>query len=153
MSSNQKPTLEDLLKLKRAERPSDAAWAEFDADLKRKLLCTIVEKESVWQRYLPSFSFGRRAVYASVSVVALVAAVFVPFYAASWGASGLSSEGEVSVSKCTPLPNIPHSFADNILASEKSSIETPVSAPMNLVENPSVRYVNSQISASGASVF
>lgn len=42
------PTIEDLLRLKRAERPDDAFWHEFDAGLRRKQLAAIVEPRPWW---------------------------------------------------------------------------------------------------------
>jgi hypothetical protein len=42
----QKPTLEELLRLKRAERPADEFWARFDAGLRAKQLSALVEKPS-----------------------------------------------------------------------------------------------------------
>lgn len=43
-----KVTVEDLLRLKRAERPPAEFWAEFDAGLRRKQLVAMVERKSVW---------------------------------------------------------------------------------------------------------
>jgi len=46
-----KVTLEDLLRLKRAERPPEAFWAEFDRTLHAKQLAAIVEKRPWWRQY------------------------------------------------------------------------------------------------------
>lgn len=40
----QKPTIEDLLRLKRAERPAENFWARFDAELRAKQLAALVQK-------------------------------------------------------------------------------------------------------------
>ena len=45
-----KVTLEDLLRLKRAERPPVEFWAEFDRTLHAKQLAAIVEKRPWWRR-------------------------------------------------------------------------------------------------------
>ncbi|HEY9155937.1 MAG TPA: hypothetical protein VIM69_12445, partial [Opitutaceae bacterium] len=45
-----KVTLEDLLRLKRAERPPAEFWAEFDRTLHAKQLAAIVEKRPWWRR-------------------------------------------------------------------------------------------------------
>jgi hypothetical protein len=40
----QKPTIEDLLRLKRAERPTEDFWTRFDAELRAKQLAALVQK-------------------------------------------------------------------------------------------------------------
>ena len=45
-----KVSLEDLLRLKRAERPDAAFWAEFESQLRRKQLAAIVVKRPWWRR-------------------------------------------------------------------------------------------------------
>ena len=44
----EKVTIEDLLRLKRAERPSPEFWAKFEKDLRAKQLAAIVEKRPWW---------------------------------------------------------------------------------------------------------
>jgi hypothetical protein len=43
-----KPSLEDLLRLKRAERPDAAFWEEFDRGLRQKQLAAIIEPRPWW---------------------------------------------------------------------------------------------------------
>lgn len=54
MSDRQSPqskvSVEDLLRLKRAERPASAFWTEFDDQLRRKQLAAIVDKRPWWRR-------------------------------------------------------------------------------------------------------
>ncbi len=45
-----KVSLEDLLRLKRAERPAPEFWAEFEDQLRRKQLAAIVDKRPWWRR-------------------------------------------------------------------------------------------------------
>lgn len=40
----QKPTIEDLLRLKRAERPTEDFWTRFDTELRAKQLAALVQK-------------------------------------------------------------------------------------------------------------
>ena len=54
-------TLEDLFRLKRAERPPAEFWARFDHELRAKQLAAIVEKRP-WWRTLPS-AFGSLSRY------------------------------------------------------------------------------------------
>lgn len=44
-------TLEDLLRLKRAERPAAEFWNQFDRELRAKQLAAIVEKRPWWRRF------------------------------------------------------------------------------------------------------
>ena len=43
-----KPTLEQLLRLKRMERPSPEFWTRFEAELRQKQLTALVEKRRWW---------------------------------------------------------------------------------------------------------
>jgi len=45
---NQSVTIDDLLKLKRAEAPPQEFWAQFERDLREKQLAAIVEKRPWW---------------------------------------------------------------------------------------------------------
>lgn len=47
-----KPSLEDLLRLKRSERPAPGFWEEFDRELRTKQLAALVERKP-WWRTLP----------------------------------------------------------------------------------------------------
>lgn len=48
--SDQKVTLEDLLKLKRLEKPSEVFWNRFDRELQEKTWSALVEKVSIGER-------------------------------------------------------------------------------------------------------
>lgn len=50
MKQDKRPvTVEDLLRLKRAERPADDFWLEFDRQLRAKQLSALVEKRPWWR--------------------------------------------------------------------------------------------------------
>jgi hypothetical protein len=53
-------TIEDLLRLKRAERPPVEFWTEFDRTLRSKQLAALVEKRPWWQRLPDAFGGLRR---------------------------------------------------------------------------------------------
>ncbi|WP_404423909.1 hypothetical protein [Nibricoccus sp. IMCC34717] len=58
MNSPQTPkepqvTLEALLRLKRAERPSPEFWVQFDAELKRRQLAAAIEQRRPWWQFSP----------------------------------------------------------------------------------------------------
>ena len=48
--SNRPVSIEDLLRLKRAERPPAEFWGEFDRQLRSKQLAALVAKRPWWQR-------------------------------------------------------------------------------------------------------
>ena len=48
--------LEDLLRLKRSERPSDQFWNEFDRELHQRMLQTLVKKDPWYLQVLRVFS-------------------------------------------------------------------------------------------------
>lgn len=48
--SQAKVTLEDLLRLKRCERPPAEFWARFERELRQKQLAALVVRQSWWQR-------------------------------------------------------------------------------------------------------
>ena len=75
---NERPTeinIEDLLRLKRSERPSEAFWNDFDRDLHQRMLQTLVKKDPWYLQVLRGFSgrIGQSiAVAAAAAVVAMV---------------------------------------------------------------------------------
>lgn len=76
--SNRPITLEDLLRLKRAERPPAEFWSEFDRSLRAKQLAALVEKRPWWQTLphaLGRLSRYRIALGASAAVVITVFSV------------------------------------------------------------------------------
>ena len=80
--SDQRPkvTVEDLLRLKRAERPAAEFWTNFERELRQKQLTALLNKRPWWQE-LPQF-LTRRA-YLPVGATAILAftLVSVKFYA------------------------------------------------------------------------
>lgn len=68
-----KPTLEELLQLKRYERPDAQFWAGFERELRQKQLTALVEKPRWWHSF---GSVGRR-VYVPAGAAAMVAFALV----------------------------------------------------------------------------
>ena len=51
-SNNRSPlTLEDLLRLKRAERPSPEFWNRFEVELRQKQLAALIDRRPWWQTF------------------------------------------------------------------------------------------------------
>ena len=74
-----KVTIEDLLHLKRAERPAAEFWSNFERELRQKQLSALLEKRPWWQG-LPQL-VARRA-YLPLGATAILAftLVSVKFY-------------------------------------------------------------------------
>lgn len=91
--------LEDLLRLKRSERPSDQFWNEFDQELHQRMLQTLVKKDPWYLQLMRGFS-GRilqnTALAAAAVVVGmvLVRPAFQPM-ASSMGAIAMDSAAVV----------------------------------------------------------
>lgn len=75
--SNRPVALEDLLRLKRAERPPAEFWSEFDRKLREKQLAALVAKRPWWQRLprlVPTLARYRLVLGSTaVAAIALVA--------------------------------------------------------------------------------
>lgn len=67
-------TLEDLLRLKKAERPSSEFWTRFERDLRQKQLAALLERRPWWQSF--SLKFSRSRTMIPLGVTAIVALVF-----------------------------------------------------------------------------
>ena len=68
--------IEDLLRLKRAERPPVEFWAEFDRQLRAKQLAALVAKRPWWQR-LPRLFTGFSRYHLSLGAAAVLAVAFI----------------------------------------------------------------------------
>lgn len=69
-----KPSLEEVIRIKRAERPPAEFWQRFEQELRAKQLAAIVAPRPWWRPLTGVFS-GRRATVAGFGAVAAVAAV------------------------------------------------------------------------------
>ena len=68
--------VEDLLRLKRAERPGEVFWNTFDRELHQRMLQTLVKKDPWHVQVLRGVS-GRIAQSAAVGVAAVLLAMMV----------------------------------------------------------------------------
>lgn len=77
MKSEKRPVaIEDLLRLKRAERPPAEFWARFDCELRAKQLSALVAKRPWWQRLPRAFTgFGRYSLPLGAAAVLTVTLV------------------------------------------------------------------------------
>ena len=68
-------TIEDLIRLKRAERPPVEFWEQFDRELRAKQLAALVEKRPWWQT-MPRVSVGWRRLHLPLGATAVLAITF-----------------------------------------------------------------------------
>ncbi len=97
--------VEDLLRLKRAERPDDAFWGEFDRELHQRMLQTLVKKDP-WHVQLLRGLSGRFAQSAAVASAAAFIAMMVvrPAFVATAGSSDVRvAENAASASVSAPV--------------------------------------------------
>jgi len=67
--------LDQLLDLKRAEKPAEDFWDGFQKDFRQRQLQALIKKESSWNRLAPAF-FARSNIFVPLSA-AVVVALFV----------------------------------------------------------------------------
>lgn len=75
-SQTKEVKVEDLLRLKRSERPDEAFWDTFDRELHQRMLQTLVKKDSWYTQLLRGVS-GRLAQTAAVGAAAAFLALMV----------------------------------------------------------------------------
>jgi len=79
--SNQRPkiTVEDLLRLKRAERPDAGFWENFERELREKQLAALLEKRPWWQE-LPQLLTRRPYIPVGATAILAFTLVSVRYY-------------------------------------------------------------------------
>lgn len=79
-----RPTLEELLRYKRCERPSPAFWAEFDRGLRQKQLSALMKQPKGWAKLRPLFARSLKWTVPATAAAAVALVVFqIPFSSAS----------------------------------------------------------------------
>lgn len=117
MKQDGKPpvTLEDLLRLKRAERPAAEFWERFDRELRTKQLAALVERKPWWKR-LPQ-------------LVAVVARRPLPLGATAVLALSFLAYREYPTAS-TPAPVVAESPAPSREVVVSTSVQVEPTAPM-----------------------
>lgn len=106
---SEKPSLEELIRVKRAERPPAEFWKRFEEELRAKQLAAIVERRPWWQSLTVLLS-GRRATLAGFGAAAAVAAVAylrLPSNQTLVVAQAASPEVSAAVQRVTPALAVP----------------------------------------------
>jgi len=130
---NKRPvTLEDLLRLKRAERPSAEFWNNFDRELRAKQLAAIVEKRPWWQTFARAFA-GLSRYHVPLGATAILALTMISireFRTIAPGQMPENSGGNVAVA--------PTSGLAPLMANEGDTTVRQVAAVTSLNDNGTV---------------
>lgn len=102
MNDRRSPSLEDLLRLKRLERPDPQFWEQFERELRSKQLAALVARRP-WWRSLPQFvtAFSRHRL-ALASGAAAVAAAGIGYHV--FLSSPSSASASLAVAYEAPIP-------------------------------------------------
>jgi hypothetical protein len=104
--AEQKVTLEDLLRLKRAERPPDEFWARFESEIRAKQLSAIVSKRPWWDRFSGVFAVARRH-QLSFGAAAAIALAFAGVRFVGGYSEIISAPKAATVRPAAPAPAAP----------------------------------------------
>jgi hypothetical protein len=129
-------SLEDLLRLKRAERPAESFWADFDRQLRAKQLAALVEKRPWWQ----AFSLGGLVSGLRRHPVPLGAAVALGFgfFLVRDGRHSVASQPVAAVAPVTVMVSSPVALA---------SVVESAPAPRSINPAPAASFVAATVPA------
>ncbi len=117
-----KVTIEDLLRLKKSERPSPDFWSNFERELRQKQLSALVEKRAWWHD-LPQF-FPRR-VYLPISAAAIF--TFTLISVSHYNAIQLErSQSAMAIAPVTPFSNTSTAEGKSAVDSEAPLVSSPL---------------------------
>lgn len=145
-----KVSLEDLLRLKRAERPAPEFWAEFEDQLRRKQLAAIVDRRPWWRR-LSTASLAKISIPVGVTAVIAFTLVTVRERAQPVPDVTLATATAVAPSSASSLTA--HKMESSAADAGGSLIASAdlVNAPVSQTSFSSTSLVNAPVS-SGSSV-
>jgi hypothetical protein len=115
--TNRKITVEDLLSLKRAERPPAEFWASFEAELRAKQLAAIVGKKS-WRDTLPRIF---TAVYRYHLPFGAVAALAVTWAGIHFSSVSVDSVRTIPAAQARPSARLSAPVQPSVQAAEPSA--------------------------------
>ncbi len=142
-------SLEDLLRLKRAERPPAEFWNQFDRELRAKQLAALVEKRPWWRELSLARAFGclrRYHLPLGATAILAVTVVSVRHYQPSSSAPASAALGTATALATVATPS-PASVSPETL-SDAAPFPVVAAAPTVLV----AQAVGAPESASAASV-
>ena len=119
-------TLEQLLRLKRAEQPSEEFWHRFERELHQKQLAALVEKRPWWHS-VPQFLSRRTYLPLGATAILAFTLVSVKFYAPTQLARVEEPASATSA--------VPGKVASGAVRSEVAVMAVPVSAVAREIRN------------------
>ncbi len=130
--------IEEAIRLKKAERPSESDWREFDAGLRRKMLIGLVRRETLWDRFSGAVRASAAAKVAAASLTA--AASVIVFHGFQCGAPGGANAG-IRAGEPLRVPLGESTFSQNEFSATLR--ETPLTAKIGAADLTPLRYVSS----------
>ncbi|GAB4274685.1 MAG TPA: hypothetical protein DIU37_03625 [Opitutae bacterium] len=147
MSGDHKPTLEDLLKLKRAERPNPEFWERFERELHEKNMQVLIKTK---RNRMADFMHSARRVLVPMVPVGAAAIVALTFLlqgsALSPNHTSASFESSLPLAQVGSAAARPSHFVANVLAS--SAEENAISQTFTSNHQGGVRYSSHSLGAS-----
>jgi hypothetical protein len=160
-------SLEDLLRVKRAEQPSPEFWADFDRQLRAKQLAAIVEPRPWWA---PFIRFGSKVSHLQLPIgaAAVLAVTFVTFkdyrapqlnsvYVPAVATQSVSTQEVVDTSNSLSIappaqdavievsaPDVQSAAEPVLVANEDPAAPAAVSALVAPEPSPSEKYIAAQ---------
>lgn len=130
-----KVTVEDLLRLKRAERPAPEFWTTFERELRQKQLTALLEKRPWWQE-LPHF-LARRA-YLPVGATAILAftLVSVKYYAPTQLAQAVQAPVDMPAAPDREVPMSSPVVSSPLVNRSETSAPLPDEGALASAANP-----------------
>ena len=140
-------TLEDLLSLKRTERPAADFWNRFERELRAKQLAALVEKRP-WWRGLPELFSGFARYHLPLGATAVLALTIVSVRHYRPAVPNLAAESSVAVST-SAATSVAQSAWNNAPGVRAVGLPIAVATPL---ENEPVADVPSQVVATNPAV-
>lgn len=148
-----KVTLEDLLHLKRAERPPPEFWSEFERELRQKQLAALVVRKAWWLEVSDAYRrLGRLRLPLGAAAVLALSFLTVRYYGPS-GASNPAMTDENPLNRADPAAAQPPDAvrparfavpASRDTAGELASVTT-VKSPVEAAETPRAARESSRV--------
>lgn len=131
-------TVEQLLRLKRAERPTDEFWNRFESELRQKQLAALVEKRPWWQG-VPQFLARRTYLPIGATAILAFTLVSVKYYAPT-------ELAHVDESPSSPVATVADNTAPARIESAAAAPVTPaVSEPVAMPVQVAVQPIDDRV--------
>lgn len=128
---NKKVTLEEVLRLKRSERPDPSFWAQFEEQLRAKQLAAIVERRPWWHLDLARVSSGVARLRVPLGATAVLALTIVTVQQyRSPATAGASLIADTEVVPSSEVAQINQLDAVISAPGTSDSMEIPVNTPV-----------------------